>query len=78
MTNEIIELMAENEKLKADIERLKALQQDIVYCKDCKFYKDARENCKGFLICYISGMEITDNDFCSYGERRESEETDNE
>ena len=47
----------------------------IVHCRDCKYKEQARVNKKGFLICPTSGMEITDDDFCSYGERRESEES---
>lgn len=44
----------------------------VVRCKDCLYSDDswAKVNEKGFLICPASGMEITDNDFCSYGERR--------
>lgn len=39
-------------------------------CKAC-FYRDkATVNKKGFLICPASGMEITEEDYCSYGERR--------
>ena len=45
----------------------------VVHCRDCKYKEQARVNKKGFLICPASGMEITDNDYCSYGERRESE-----
>lgn len=41
-----------------------------VYCKDCEYRKKAKVNEKGFLICPASGMEITETDFCSYGERR--------
>ena len=41
-----------------------------VLCKDCLYWDEAKVNEKGFLICPASGMEITDNDFCSYGERR--------
>ena len=26
----------------------------------------------GFLICPASGMEITESDYCSYGEREEN------
>lgn len=37
-------------------------------CKNCKYMKYAEVNKKGFLICPASGMEITDNDFCSYFE----------
>ena len=41
----------------------------VVYCRECKYSKTAKVNGKGFLICPASGMEITDNDFCSYAER---------
>ena len=47
----------------------------VVHCRECKYKEQARVNKKGFLICPASGMEITDGDFCSYGERRESEES---
>ena len=50
-------------------------QAEIVKCKDCIYQKDAKVNCKGFTICPVSNMEITDDDYCSYGERRESEVT---
>lgn len=43
----------------------------LVHCKNCIYGEEAKENDKGFLICPASGMEITDNDFCSYGERKE-------
>ena len=45
----------------------------VVHCGDCEYKTKAKVNQKGFLICPASGMEITDNDYCSYGERRESE-----
>ena len=45
----------------------------IVHCRDCKYKEQARVNKKGFLVCPASRMEIADNDYCSYGERRESE-----
>lgn len=45
----------------------------VVHCKDCEHKAKAKVNQKGFLICPASGMEITDDDYCSYGERRESE-----
>lgn len=41
-----------------------------VRCKDCTYWKNAKVNKKGFLICPASGMEITEEDYCSYGERR--------
>ena len=41
----------------------------IVRCKDCKYFQTAKVNNKGFLICPTSGMEITETDYCSYGEK---------
>ena len=45
----------------------------VVRCKDYHYGDEAKVNEKGFLICPASCMEITDNDFCSYGERRSDE-----
>lgn len=45
----------------------------MVQCKKCLYWEKAKFNKNGFLICPASGMEITENDFCSYGERREGE-----
>lgn len=42
----------------------------VVRCKNCRYYQDAKVNEKGFLICPASGMEITETDYCSYGERK--------
>lgn len=42
---------------------------EVVRCKDCQYYQDAKINKKGFLICPSSGMEITETDYCSYGAR---------
>lgn len=47
---------------------------EVVRCKDCMYKKNAETNHKGFLICSASGMEITDDDFCSYGERKRNGE----
>ena len=44
----------------------------VVRCKDCVYWREAVINDKGFLICPASGMEITESDFCSYGEREET------
>lgn len=41
--------------------------QEVVRCKDCSYFCKATVNKKGFLICPASGIDITDNDFCSYG-----------
>ena len=43
----------------------------VVRCRECIYFEDSQINEKGFLICPASGMEITDMDFCSYGERKE-------
>ena len=48
---------------------------EVVRCKDCKYFQTAKVNNKGFLICPASGMEITETDYCSYGERK-MEDTD--
>lgn len=42
---------------------------EVVRCKDC-IYKNGKINSKGFEVCDATGMDITDNDFCSWGERR--------
>ena len=44
----------------------------VVRCKDCTYFSNAKINTKGFLICPASGMEITEDDYCSYGERKET------
>jgi hypothetical protein len=44
---------------------------EFVRCKDCTYMEDAYV-CNGFLICPASNMEITDNGFCSYGERKDT------
>ncbi len=51
-------------------EMAKADLMPVVRCKDCLYWKKAKANKKGFLICPASGMEIMATDFCSYGERR--------
>lgn len=43
----------------------------ITRCKGCKYLVNATVNDNGFLICDISDMEITPDDFCSYGEPKE-------
>lgn len=48
----------------------------VVRCKDCVHWREAVTNDKGFLICHASGMEITESDFCSYGEREENNGVD--
>lgn len=47
--------------------------EEVVRCKDCRYYQDAKINKKGFLICPASGMEISETDYCSYGARMDKE-----
>lgn len=71
-------------KLRAELDRLRherdqAVEElhrntdavPVVRCKDC-VYKASAEVIDGFLICPASGMEICDDDFCSYGKRKEN------
>lgn len=51
---------------------------EVVRCKECIYAENARVNEKGFTICEASNMEITENDFCSYGERKEGAEKNND
>lgn len=47
---------------------------EVTFCKDCRYYQDAKANEKGFLICTASGMEIAETDYCSYGSRMDKED----
>ena len=47
----------------------------VVRCWECVHAKNAKVNDRGFRICPASHMEIKDDDFCSYGERRRMPET---
>lgn len=42
-------------------------------CKNCAYKEKATVNAKGFLIRPASGMEITEDDFCSYSEEVQPE-----
>lgn len=55
-------------------ENLKSIPAvEVVRCKDCTYWERRLVNAKGFAICAASGMDITADDFCSYGERRDGE-----
>ena len=47
---------------------------EVVRCKNCRYYPTTKVNEKGFLICPASSMEITEADYCSYGERMDKED----
>lgn len=67
VTQDVIDRLAAIEDILGDEYELDAVAW-VVRCKNCRYYRDAKINEKGFLICPASGMEITENDFCSYGE----------
>lgn len=51
---------------------------EVVRCKDCKHSEPStkHENCKNIenkFWCWVQADVWSDNDFCSYGERREDE-----
>lgn len=52
---------------------IKALEvEPVVRCKDCKYNK-GEVNIKGYQICSAIDINITDDDYCSFGERMEDE-----
>ena len=60
------------EKFEDAILKIPAVDAVVVTrCKNCAHKERATVNEKGFLICPASGMEITPDDFCSYGEPKE-------
>ena len=50
-------------------------QPKIIRCKDCKFWDkdDDAGSIKDFRYCKSNDKYFYDNDFCSYGERKEQE-----
>lgn len=46
---------------------------EVVRCGECKYSEEAWVNDKGFLICVASGMDITDNDYCSFGAKMDGD-----
>lgn len=61
------ELREELKRTKEELEESRKVPT-IGRCKDCANKEKAVVNAKGFLVCPASGMEITDEDFCSYFE----------
>ncbi len=59
----------ERASVKRYIDSISADVVAVVRCKDCR-YRNGKVNRKGFEVCDATGMDITDNDFCSWGERR--------
>ena len=44
----------------------------VTRCKDCEYLVNAVVNANGFLVCDVSDMEIAPDDFCSYGQKKET------
>ena len=42
----------------------------VVHCRDCKQYN-------GHRYCYYSELAVLDDDFCSYGERKDNDSKSN-
>lgn len=49
---------------------------EVVRCKDCKYRGWVQEPCHGKTVhyCKLTENRVEDNNFCSYGERRESDD----
>ena len=48
---------------------------EVVRCKDCELYKAYSDPLEGFYgQCLVRECDIGENDFCSYGKRKEGEE----
>lgn len=47
--------------------------EPVIKCKDC-IYNKGEVNKKGFIICSANGMDITDYDYCSWGEKMDKGE----
>ena len=47
----------------------------VVYCKDCKYaYINSFSASSGMALCTSSGQPMQQDDFCSYGERKNAGE----
>lgn len=43
---------------------------EVVRCKDCKYWRQVNEERHA---CYMSGLEMDYDEYCSYGERKNDE-----
>lgn len=58
----------------AEIDRtIKEAKEDVVRCKDCQFYEEVEyyPDCGIKCVCRLLKRQMDENDFCSYGERKE-------
>ena len=60
--------MSEYEEVIVRLDKANTIIEEIVRCKDCRWYKD-------FDGCFFSTAEVEPLDYCSYGERKTEEES---
>lgn len=53
---------------------IESLQTDIVRCKDCRhsrvYQTDSKGTMQTYCVAFIMSRTVTNDDFCSWGERR--------
>lgn len=47
---------------------------EVVRCKDCKHWENRYRYCKRIGVDFLGNSRCGENDYCSYGERREKNE----
>ena len=59
----------------AGIKALPSVQPEIIRCKDCKYYEWTGNRIpeEQTWWCYKYNTEMGNNDYCSYGERRDGD-----
>ena len=59
----------------ADIDELIHLYESVVHCKDCRhsrvYQTDSKGTMQTYCVAFVMSRTVTDDDFCSWGERRE-------
>ena len=60
---------------KAYCEGARRAKNSIVRCKDCRYSRVYQTDSKGtmqtYCVAFVMSRTVTDDDFCSWGERRE-------
>lgn len=53
--------------------KIKEAKEDVVRCGNCKFYEEAEyyPDCGIKCVCRLLKRQMDENDFCSYGERKQ-------
>lgn len=47
---------------------------ELVRCRECRKAELFTGGCRGFCHCNLSGMTMKNDDYCSYGERKDGVE----